>query len=184
MERTFSLPFRYPSSILPVSFRRAGKVAMRFRDSLNGHLLPFRYPSGILPVSFRRAGKMIVSQFSAHGIRPGAVPIMPLVASVWIRQISPPAPQIIKIRWNPSGILPAGRCSGPASVSRFRRGAVAVKLGPTSEHGRGKTPPSFTPTDLGGNSICEGGRTNRKGTIRGEVKESYRTLVGSEKRWG
>jgi len=44
---------------------------------------------------------------------------MPLVASVWIRQISPPAPQIIKIRWNPSGILPAGRVSGPAPVYWF-----------------------------------------------------------------
>ena len=50
--------------MLPVSFRRAGKVAMRFRASLNRHLLPFRYPSGILPVSFRRAGKMIISQLN------------------------------------------------------------------------------------------------------------------------
>ena len=40
---------------LPVSFRRAGKVAMRFCDSLN---------SVTLPVSFRRAGKITISQLN------------------------------------------------------------------------------------------------------------------------
>ena len=28
---SFAVPFRYPSCILPISFRRAVKVAMRFR---------------------------------------------------------------------------------------------------------------------------------------------------------
>ena len=41
--------FCYPSGIFLVSFRSAGKVAMRFRDSLNRILAPFRYPFAILP---------------------------------------------------------------------------------------------------------------------------------------
>ena len=48
-------PYRGADSFvsLLVSFRRAGKVAMRFREGLDGApaTLPvsFRYPSGILP---------------------------------------------------------------------------------------------------------------------------------------
>jgi hypothetical protein len=41
---------------LPVSFRRAGKVAMRFRDSLNRILAPFGY--------LRRAGEMDIPQLN------------------------------------------------------------------------------------------------------------------------
>jgi hypothetical protein len=41
--RLFAVPFRYPSGIRPLSFRRAGKVAIRFRDSLETILAPFLY---------------------------------------------------------------------------------------------------------------------------------------------
>ena len=47
---------------------------------------------------------------------------------------SAPALQIIKIRWNPSGILPAGRVSRPASVYWFEeeRGASSKHTFPIS----------------------------------------------------
>ena len=51
--RRFSVSFRYPSGILPVFFRRAGKYAMWSRNSVAAIVACFRQPSGILPAAFR-----------------------------------------------------------------------------------------------------------------------------------
>ena len=82
--------FQYPSGILPISFRCAGKVARGSGSSLNLTFrstdvcyIPFWYVSGILPACGLQG-------------RPGL--------------------QITKMAWNPSSILLAGRVSGPASV--------------------------------------------------------------------
>ena len=56
--RTFFNPFRYPSVILPLSFRYAGKIEIQLTRFNGGVyqgrvILPlfFRYPSVILPLS-------------------------------------------------------------------------------------------------------------------------------------
>ena len=67
----------------------------------SGILLPFRYPSSMQVQSTFR---------SLTRLQAG------------------PGLQITKMVWNPSGILPAGRVPGPASVLRLLRGLLPSLL--------------------------------------------------------
>ena len=150
MSVTLPVSFRYPSGILPAcrrndcfAIQRTWNQARSCTHNASGGIRldppyqppcapnhqnsmeSFRYPSG--GPSVRACPSLLVWGRAGR-------PLQTQLSDQLGSAKSAPALQIIKIRWNPSGILPAGRVSRPASVYWFEeeRGASSKHTFPIS----------------------------------------------------